>query len=73
MPKIGALAKAELTPIWSVTDTKWGAISKGGDQWIFLGDPKLVDTTLEVASTPHLPPSDNARSCTRPASFLPVG
>jgi hypothetical protein len=49
--KVGALAKAELTPIWSVTDTKWGAVSKGGDQWIFLGDPK----TLE-APTPNLPP-----------------
>jgi hypothetical protein len=45
-----------LAPIWSVTDTGWGAISKGADQWIFLGDPKIVESTL-AASTPELPPS----------------
>ena len=54
--KVGALAKAELAPIWSVTDTRWGAISKAADQWIFLGDPKIVESTL-AASTPALPPT----------------
>ncbi len=54
--KVGALAKAELAPIWSVSNTKWGAINKTGDQWIFLGDPKLIETTLEMG-TPHVPQS----------------
>jgi hypothetical protein len=44
--KVGALGKAELAPIWSLTDTKWGAITKTRDQWIFLGEPQCVDTTL---------------------------
>jgi len=55
--KVGALAKAELTPIWSVTNTQWGAITKSGDRWIFLGDTKTVDTTLESSAAE--PPSSS--------------
>jgi len=55
--KVGALAKGELAPIWSVSDTKWGAITKAADQWIFLGDARLVETTLDLSgeSVPPLP------------------
>jgi hypothetical protein len=54
--KVGALAKAELAPIWSVTDTKWGAITQAADQWVFLGDARLVETTLDLSGE-SLPPS----------------
>jgi hypothetical protein len=56
--KVGALGKAELAPIWSVSDTQWGAITKTGDQWIFLGDPQFVDTTLNAP--PESPTSAQA-------------
>lgn len=47
--KVGALARSELTPIWSVTETKWGAITPAADKWIFLGNPSLIETTLDVS------------------------
>jgi len=55
--KLSALGQAELAPIWSMTDTKWGAITRTCDQWIFLGEPGLVDTTL---SAPPAPSSDTS-------------
>lgn len=54
--KVGSLAKGELAPVWSVTDTKWGAVSKTGDRWLFLGDPRYVDSSLALMNSP-LPPS----------------
>jgi hypothetical protein len=62
--KVGALGKAELAPIWSMTDTKWGAITKTCDQWIFLGEPQFVDTTLSAPadqSSPGVPSLYQAR------------
>jgi hypothetical protein len=53
--KVGALAKAELAPIWSVTDTKWGSITRTRDQWIFLGEPRFVDTTFSAAAESSIP------------------
>ena len=55
--KVGAMAKGELAPIWSVSDTKWGAITKAADQWIFLGDARLVETTMDLSgqAVPTLP------------------
>jgi hypothetical protein len=50
--KVGAMAKGELAPIWSVSDTKWGAITKAADQWIFLGDARLVETTMDLSGQP---------------------
>jgi hypothetical protein len=51
--KVGALAKAELAPIWWVTPTQWGAMTKTRDQWIFLGEPSFVDTTLSAPPKPN--------------------
>lgn len=45
--KVGALAKAELTPLWAVTETKWAALNQAADQWIFIGNPNHVQTTLD--------------------------
>jgi hypothetical protein len=54
--KVGALAKAELAPIWSATETRWGAITQSADAWIYLGDRNLVETTLDFSGM-SLPPS----------------
>jgi hypothetical protein len=54
--KVGGLARAELAPIWAVTETKWGAITQSADQWIFLGNPVNVETTLDLAAE-AAPPS----------------
>jgi hypothetical protein len=54
---VGGLGKAELAPLWTVTDTKWGAITRAADQWIYVGDPTLVDVALETSSGPgQVPP-----------------
>lgn len=45
--RVGALTKGELAPLWDVTDTKWAALNQAADQWIFIGDPNHVQTTLE--------------------------
>lgn len=47
--KVSALAKSELAPLWAVTDTKWGAVTQDANQWIYLGSPALVETTLDLA------------------------
>jgi hypothetical protein len=54
--KVGALAKDELAPIWSVTDTKWAAINSNRDRWIFVGNPNLVDLTMDTSNVPPPPP-----------------
>jgi hypothetical protein len=54
--KIGALPKDELAPIWSVTDTKWAAINSNRDRWIFVGNPNLVDLTMDTSNVPPPPP-----------------
>ena len=62
--KVGALGQAELAPIWSVSDTKWGAITRARDQWIFLGEAGFVDTTLNALpgpTPPDTPPLYEAR------------
>jgi hypothetical protein len=55
--KLGALHRGELAPIWSLTDTKWAAITKDAQQWIYVGDQSTVETTLESTSTPAPAPT----------------
>ena len=54
--KVGGLAKSELAPIWTVTDTKWGALNQAADQWVFIGNSEYVDTTLDFSGE-AVPPS----------------
>jgi hypothetical protein len=54
--KVGALTRDELAPVWSVTDTKWAAITQGRDQWVYVGDSRLVDLTLGPPTGPGAPP-----------------
>ncbi len=53
--KLGSLAKDELTPIWGVTETKWAAINKSQDQWIYAGNPSYVDVVMDTSNVPPLP------------------
>jgi hypothetical protein len=53
--KLAGLAEAELAPLWAVTDTKWAALTPNADQWIFIGNPDQVDSTLEMSGD-RLPP-----------------
>jgi hypothetical protein len=50
--KVGALAMAELAPMWSLTETKWAAINQTGDRWIYVGNPNWVDLTLDTSNPP---------------------
>jgi hypothetical protein len=52
-----------LAPIWALTDTKWGALSSESEQWIYLGDSRLVDTTLDL--TGAAPPPVSAQQLYR--------
>jgi hypothetical protein len=40
-----------------LTDTKWAAITKDSQQWIYVGDQSTVQTTLESNSTPAPAPT----------------
>jgi hypothetical protein len=53
--KIRGLVKNDLVPIWSISESKWGAISPKGDEWIYLGNPALVEMTVDVPTLPPLP------------------
>ncbi len=55
--KVGALAKAELAPIWHVTETKWGAVTQDAEKWIFLGNSNDVETTLDLGGQKEPPAS----------------
>ena len=54
--KVGALAKAELAPIWHATETKWGAVTQDANKWIFIGNSNDVETTLDLGGQ-EPPPS----------------
>lgn len=54
--KVGALPKDELAPIWAITGTKWAAITSNRDRWIFVGNPNLVDLTMDTSNVPPPPP-----------------
>jgi hypothetical protein len=55
--KVGGLAKGELAPVWTVTDTKWAAINQSADRWIYIGEPLYVETTLNVTGNKVVVPS----------------
>jgi hypothetical protein len=61
--KVGSLTLAELAPLWQLTETKWAAITKAGDRWIYVGDPNSVDVTLgtSTAAAPAEPGLYQAR------------
>jgi len=54
--KVGALSKAQLAPIWFISDDQWGAITSAHDQWIFVGNPDYVSLVLDPSSIPPTPP-----------------
>ncbi|HUI87647.1 MAG TPA: SH3 domain-containing protein [Anaerolineales bacterium] len=54
--KVGALSKAQLAPIWYVSDDQWGAITSAHDQWIYVGNPDYVSLVLNPSGTPATPP-----------------
>ena len=51
------MAKAELAPIWHVTETKWGAVTQDAEKWIFLGNSNDVETTLDLGGQKEPPAS----------------
>lgn len=55
--RLGNLAREELAPVWAVTATQWGAITREADQWIFLGGPSSVETPLEIPGLAASPAS----------------
>jgi len=54
--KVGALSKAQLAPIWFISDDQWGAITSAHDQWIFVGNPDYVSLVLDPSGIPPTPP-----------------
>jgi hypothetical protein len=72
--KVGALTRGELAPVWSLTDTKWGAITQGAEEWIYLGDSRLVDTMLDLsrASPPPVSADELYRARVAPRQGLRV-
>jgi hypothetical protein len=46
--KIRGLVKNNLVPIWELTESRWAAITPDRDEWIYLGDPNLVEINLET-------------------------
>jgi hypothetical protein len=55
--KVGSLARAELAPLWRITDTKWAAITKAGDRWIYVGDAKVTEVILDSSIGGQAPSS----------------
>ncbi len=54
--KVDSVAKAELVPIWKLTETKWAAVTSSADRWMYVGNPEWVDVALESASSRPTPP-----------------
>ncbi len=52
---VGLLGRAELAPVWALTETKWAAITHNCEQWIFTGNPNKVDLTLDTSRVPGPP------------------
>lgn len=50
--KVGALGKGRMVPIWDVTDSKWGAITTAKNQWIYIGDPTVVELAIDPDAIP---------------------
>ncbi|OGO25270.1 MAG: hypothetical protein A2Y54_02915 [Chloroflexi bacterium RBG_16_51_16] len=46
--KIRGLVKNNLVPIWELSESRWAAISPDRDEWIYLGDPNLVEVNMET-------------------------
>ncbi|HUH98377.1 MAG TPA: SH3 domain-containing protein [Anaerolineales bacterium] len=53
--KIGALSKAQLAPIWYISDDQWGAITPAHDQWIYVGNPDYASLVVNPANIPPTP------------------
>jgi hypothetical protein len=69
--KVGVLFKNELASIWAVSDTKWAAISKKQDQWIFIGNPNYVDVAMDTSNIP-VPPAGLYKAKVTPSQGLNV-
>ncbi len=54
--KLGALAKDELTPIWTLQDGQWAAINAAQTQWIFTGNPNYLRIVMDTSNVPPPPP-----------------
>lgn len=53
--KVGSFGKAELVPIWNLTETHWAAVTSSGDRWMFVGNPDWVDVALESVPGSPIP------------------
>jgi hypothetical protein len=69
--KVGVLFKGELAPVWAVSDTKWAAITKKQDQWIFIGNPNYVDVAMDTTNIP-VPPVGLYKAKVTPSQGLNV-
>jgi hypothetical protein len=69
--KVGFLIKNELASIWAVSDTKWAAITKKQDQWIFIGNPNYVDVAMDTSNIP-VPPAGLYKAKVTPTQGLNV-
>jgi hypothetical protein len=49
--KVRGLVKNNLVPVWELTESRWAAITPERDEWIYLGDPNLVEVNLDTKST----------------------
>lgn len=54
--KLGAFARDQLTPVWSIVESEWAAITTAKDQLIYIGNPDYVDLVLDPAQLPPPPP-----------------
>ncbi len=54
--KVDSVGKAELVPIWQITETRWAAVTSSGDRWVYVGNPEWIEVALESSSSSPTPP-----------------
>jgi hypothetical protein len=55
--KVGAIYKDQMTPVWSMFNSQWAAITTGNNQLIYVGNADYVDLELDPSSLPPGPPA----------------
>ncbi len=69
--KVRGLMKNNLVPVWELTHDRWAAITPQKDEWIYLGNPSLVEVSMQPAKEEPMP-SGLFRAVVTPARGLNV-